>query len=966
MRPKTWAVLLYLVERPGVLVTREELLDAVWPDVAVTPDTLTKSIGELRVALADDSKMPRYVETVHRRGFRFIATPSHAPATTAGVQEWSETATSPHPFVGREGEIRQLEERWTRAQSGERQLVFVTGPAGIGKTALVDRFLDSPAVRGAAPVWVGRGTCLEHHGPREAYMSVLEALERVARRPEAERVVEGLRRSAPTWLVQMPWLIDDDAEKLRRSLQTARAERMLREFIALIEALTAEIPLLLVLEDLHWSDPSTVDLLAFVAQRREPARLMILGTYRAVEAAVQDHPLAHAVRTLKMHRQGVELPMHDLTVEDVHRYLGARFPGAQFPPELANVIHAHTDGNPLFMVSVVDLLLSRGWILDTAPGWVLSAAPEKIDLGVPDDVQRMIEVQLQGLSPADRNLLEVASVAGLECAPPGLADALGCDAAEVEARCETLARANRFLRPAGSTEWPDGSVARRYAFAHELYRQVVYATIPDGRRLRLHQQIGESLESTYGERALEMAANLAAHFERSRDHRRAARYLVAAAARARLRFANCEALDYLVSALALVERLPDEHERLCRELEVRMALGPVLSHLHGYASEQVRENYERADVLSAQLGSLAEQFEVLYALCHFHTVRGNAVDADAMTRRLENVAEQVGTAEARMRADSVLVRFDVARGRFAEACRRMESRLVPDRGTVIAPPSDFGPDPVIAAVSHHALALWFRGYPERALHLARANLQAARASEMYFTLASALCLTGILELFCRNSDEALALAEEAALVSSEQGFAYWTAMAAAVRGAAWDRRGDGRASVEEIERARAALQATGARLFLTHTLAFLAEAHVRGGAIAAGLTAIEEALGLADTTNDRSYLPELWRLKGEILLAEAGARPSRSARGKRAASVADSAREAERCLMRALDLAREFEAKSLELRSAVSLARARHARGRSADGAKLLVPICKWFGSEAGGPDLAEARMVLDQLRTRA
>jgi DNA-binding winged helix-turn-helix (wHTH) protein len=489
LRPKTWAVLVHLAERPGVLVSTDELLDAVWQNVAVTPGTLTKSIGELRQAFGDDAASPHFIETVHRRGFRFIAKASDAAAVDPGAAPRSDAAADRRPLVGRAAELELLTERLGRAQAGARQIVFVTGPAGVGKTALVDGFLDSLPSR-APELWVERGACVEQHATREPYMPVLMALERLAHRPDADRLLGLLRRIAPTWLAQMPWLIGDHEQaSLRESLWAARAERMLREFAALCEALTDEAPLVLVLEDLHWSDPSTVDLLSLLGERTEPARLLVIGTYRPAEVAVHEHVLSAAVHTLKLRQRCVETPVHELGEADVHSYLGMRFPGAVLPPTLARRIHAHTDGNPLFMRAVVEHLLSRGWILETAPGWSFAAMPETDDLGVPDDARDLIAAQLGSLAPADRSLLDAASVVGHEFAAQGVGAALRCGLDDVELRCETLAQPQRFLRFAGSTDWPDGTVALRYAFTHELYRQAVYQAIPAGTRQRLHRRV---------------------------------------------------------------------------------------------------------------------------------------------------------------------------------------------------------------------------------------------------------------------------------------------------------------------------------------------------------------------------------------------------------------------------------------------------------------------------------------------
>ena len=277
LRPKTWAVLEYLAERPGVLVTKHDLLEAVWPDVAITESVLSKSIREVRVALGDNAGTPRFIETVPRRGFRFIGPPGEPltassrsglsiigdrlPGSQMRTDQWSLVSdrAATVPFVGRAEELQRLASAFTRACGGEPQTVFITGPPGIGKTAVVQAFLDSPAVcEAAAPVWVARGACIEQHGPREAYGPVIEALERLARGQGGGRLAGLLRRVAPTWLAQMPWLIGaEDEHALRQSLQSVRPERMLREFAVLIEELTSDEPLVLVLEDLQWSDAST-------------------------------------------------------------------------------------------------------------------------------------------------------------------------------------------------------------------------------------------------------------------------------------------------------------------------------------------------------------------------------------------------------------------------------------------------------------------------------------------------------------------------------------------------------------------------------------------------------------------------------------------------------------------------------------------------------------------------------------
>jgi DNA-binding winged helix-turn-helix (wHTH) protein/tetratricopeptide (TPR) repeat protein len=968
LRPKTWSVLLYLVERPGALVTKDELFDALWPDTAVTPDTLNKSIGELRAALGDDSHVPRFIETVTRRGFRFIAatdaTVDPAPAAPPLIVE--QRKPSLRPFVGRQEELQFLAERFARAQAGERQIVFVTGSTGVGKTALIEAFLASAAVSDMrSPVWIGRAGCFEHHGPGEAYLSVLQALEQLARPPRVERLVKLMRRAAPMWLAQMPWLIDEtEAVALREALHGVRAERMPRELAHLIEELTAELTLVLVLEDLHWSDPSTVDLITLLAQRSEPARLLVIGTYRPAEVAVREHALLSAVRALQAQQRCVELPLHDLTAAGVRSYLTTRFPGSDFPPALAELIHSHSGGHPLFVVAIVDHMLSRGWILDTAPGWALTTPPEAIDLGVPDDVRLMIETQLQRASPGDRSLLEAASVAGNEITAMVLAAALGCAVDAAEQRCEGLARVQQFMRVAGTIEWPDGHVGRRYAFMHEIYRQVVYEEIPPARCAALHQRIGEALETAYGERAAEIAPQLAVHFRRSRDTVRAVRHLIAAGVRARNRFGVREAIGYLEEALARLPLLADQSKRRRWELQVRLALGRARGDI-AFTTESVRENYERVTELSAALGSAPELFEALYARWYLHLVRGDRHEALALAQELSEVSRRTGSLDDGVTADSALVRTAFGDGRFSDVRRHMQSLLArrPDApGATVT--TGYGVHPLFAATTHYAAALWFLGDLEGARTAARSALDRARQSGNPFFSAAIGSHIALIELLFRNSAAASALAAEAAALAAEQGFAFWNALATALSGFAQVQQGRATAGVAQLTAALDSLRATGTRFFTAYVHAFLAEGCLRLGTVTSGLAVSDAGIMVTETTLDRGYAPELWRLKGELLLASAPA-PPRPRGGRSRTDAADANwPEAEVCLTRALELSRAAEARSLELRAATSLACAWGARGRLDESRAVLGAICDWFGNGPAIPDLVEARALLGELAT--
>ena len=948
LRPRTFAVLRHLVERPGALVTKRELLDVVWADAAVTENTLTQSIRELRRALQDDTTPPRFVETVHHRGFRFVAAVTdRMPSTT------EEPPATTAPFVGRAAELQRLDELLDRAQRGQRQLLFVTGEAGIGKTTLLQSFLASPA---ASRVLVARGQVIEQMEAREPYLPVLDALGRLARIADPKRVVPLLRRVAPAWLAQMPWLMEPaDAVALRQSLLDVRPERMLRELAVFLEEFTATATLILVLEDLHWSDPSTVELLVMLAQRSELARLLVIGTYRPAEASVHEHPLLRAKHTLQLRRRCTEIALEYLTRAEVQAYLDGRFPGAGFPGALADLIHAQTDGNPLFVGAVIDQLVTRGWLLDTEPGWSLAVPLETLRLEVPDDLREMIRFQFQAMGPLDRSLLEAASVIADAFTADDVAQTIAAELLAVESSCEQLVRTHRFLRIVDDAAMPDGT-ARHYAFRHALYKHVVYEEIPAAKRRGLHLRVGEALESAHADGSARNTFRLAAHFERGGDPVRAIAYSAAAAAEAQRRFAPREAISCLEAALALTPQLHDEKEARHREIELRVALTAALNLVHGYASEEVRESCERTRTLCEQTASLPELYEALYALWYSQAMRAERDTTRETTKQLAEVAERLGGPEPRLRAATTRGQIALYEGRFQEASDTLTEAI--DRwearsGT--AEGGTYGPDPVMAANANLALALWFLGYPESARSTHRKTLSMAQQSGLPFDLAAALVHISFVELLCGNGSEALRSADRGLALATEHGFPMWQTFATGFRGWARMDLGEPAAGVEDVRAAIAGLESGGVKLMKPVLLAGLAGSGLRLGIPSEGLAAVDEGLRLMPTILDRFYEPELWRLKGELLLSRPADRKT-----ARSPSRDRLRREAEECFRTALKIAQERGSRSLELRAAMSLARLEKMLGERGSAYDLLAAVHGWFTEGFDTGDLIQAKDLLE------
>jgi DNA-binding winged helix-turn-helix (wHTH) protein/tetratricopeptide (TPR) repeat protein len=613
LTPKVFAVLSYLLAHPGQLVTKDELLRAVWPDTVVGEASLTVCIREIRRVLGDQPKAARFIETRHRRGYQFIAPITEidqptaemlAPIQTSGEPAAALEPASPN-LVGRAAELLLLHGWLDRALRGERQVVFVTGEPGIGKTTLVEAFCRRLATQ--PDLWIACGQCFKHHGPAEPYLPVLEALNQLGRKPGGEQFVTLLARRAPTWLAQLPWLPRTAEQKVSPDETLgATPQRMLREIAEALEALTARTPLVLVFEDLHWSDPATLDLLSALARRRGLARLLLLATYRPVEVIVRDHPL-HAVKhDLQTHRYCEELPLELLTEAAVAEYLALRFPGSSLPPALARLVYQQTEGNPLFMVNVVDGLVAQGVLREQARNWELRGDLQQLEVSVPESSRLTIAEQLAWLSREEQELLEGASVAGMDFSAAALAAALGEEVVPVEKGCERLARRQQFLCPAGVSEWPDGTVAGRYRFRHWLYQDVLYQRVTVARRQILHQRLGERLEVAFGDSAAELAAELAWHFEEGRDYRRAIRYLRQAADNSCRRFTPREALAYLQRALDLVGRLTEGEQASSRSavLEQRGRVRRSTGDMSGSAEDFLAAAASAAEQSDAEVRAL--------------------------------------------------------------------------------------------------------------------------------------------------------------------------------------------------------------------------------------------------------------------------------------------------------------------------------------------------------------------------
>jgi predicted ATPase len=725
---------------------------------------------------------------------------------------------------------------------------------------------------------------------------------------------------------------------------------MLRELAEALEVLTAIRPLVFVLEDLHWSDRATLEWLAYVVRRRDAARLLLLGTYRPVEGMVPVPPLRALLAELQHHPQYAELRLDALSEVAVAAYLRQRCgmePGTAGLPQL---VHYRTGGHPLFLVAMVDELV-RQRLLETAG----EAGGSPKDLAglreiLPASLRQYIEQHLEQVPEADQALMEAASVAGSTFAVAAVAAGVAQAPETLEARYTALARQGQFIRANGTETWPDGTVTACYQFRHALYHEVVYSRVSAGHRMLLHQQIGMRKETGYGARAHEIAAELAVHFERGRDPNRAIQYLQHAADSALRRSAYTDAITHLTNALALLTVLPETAERAQRELDVQLALGPALMATKGMAAPAVEQTYAHARALCQQAGDTPQILRVLFGLWQCYLVRGEVHIARELAAQCLGLAQHQHDPATLLVAHWMLGVTLFYLGEFTLA------RAHAEQGIVLSNAQQpythvcfYGQAPGIGCLGHMAQALWMLGYPDQAQQRSQDALALARELSHPYDVVFALNQAVVVHQLRREGLLAYERAEEVLTFCKDQGFTQQLAMGTILQGWGLAAQGQVDRGMAHMHHGLAASQAAGIGLGRAPVLAQLAEVYWHTRQTAEGLRLLAEALAVMDRTGERWWEVEVHRLTGELLLAQE--------EGTRQQWV-----EAEAYFRHALEVAYHQQAKSLELRAAMSMSRLWQQQGKRAEAYALLAPIYGWFTEGFDTADLQEAKVLLEAL----
>jgi len=653
LRPKAWQALGFLLQRPGDLIPGQELLEALWPGQDVSTKTLTNLMGELRTALGDDRTPPQHLLTLHRRGYRLVLQPagnhgigadpqavgahdlalgaapagpaSHGMATAPALPTPARGAATPPPladphtgparetalagplvqpaWVGRDDDLRTLTGLLADALAGRRQLALVAGDPGVGKTALLDRLI---AEAGATRAVAARGACLELTTAREPFAPVLALLAELCSGPLAGQTSAALRRCAPTWLVQLPWLVPPhELPELRKGLAGMGLGRMLREFGALLQSLASHTPLVLVVEDLHWADPATIDLLQQLASERSPAGLLLVASYQPALAAQTGHPVAGLATRLPAQGQATLLALAPLDEGGIAAWITRRFGDPALAEALGAWARQQSMGIPLYLDAALNHLVDTGHLSCHQGRWQLDEPPRHEALAEP--LRRLIAARFARLPADARQLLEAASVVGMQVPAQLLAAALDRDMAVVEQACSALAQQGEFVQAGTPVHWPDGSHGGVLLFTHDIYRRALYEGLAPGLRQLLHRRVAERLEAGWAGQVARVAGQLADAYARAAMPEATARVLEMTAHVAAQRLAYGATIDALQACLQQLALMPASEARQATEVRVQLMLGNMSLNHHGLTDPLTLPAFERARSLARRSGAVREQ-----------------------------------------------------------------------------------------------------------------------------------------------------------------------------------------------------------------------------------------------------------------------------------------------------------------------------------------------------------------------
>ena len=894
-------------------------------------------------------------------------------------------------FVARERELAQLDGFLDLALAGQGRVVFVTGEAGSGKTALVQEFTRR-AQDVHADLVVASGNCNAYTGIGDPYLPFREILGLLTgdvearwaagamTREHARRLWNTLPLAAQAlveagsdlidtfvpgtalveravayvpgradWLTRLDELVERKATG--PGVPGPQQSDLFEQYTRVLQALARQALLVLVVDDLQWADLGSISLLFHLGRQLAGSRILIVGAYRSEEVALgrggERHPLEPVVNEFQRHFGDIAVDVDQAENQDfVEAFLDSEPNRLEFP--FREMLYRQTRGHPLFTIELLRGLQERGDLVQDPEGrWVEGPALDWETL--PPRVEAVIAERIGRLAQPLQGALRAASVEGETFTAEVVARVRAADEREmVEHLSGELDRRHRLVRAQGIQRM-DGQRVSHYRFRHILFQKYLYSNLDQVERAHLHEAVGNTLEALYEDQTEAMAAiagQLAWHFQEAGMAAKAIDYLCQAGDRAVRLSANEEAIAHFTQGLELLGTLPDTPGRAQQELALQLALAAPLQATKGYAAPEVGRAYAQARKLCQQVEETPQLFPVLWLLTSFYGVRAEYRTANEIGEQLLSLAQRIEDPLLVALAHWALGWPLLHLGELASAQNHLKQMidfydLQQHRFLSFL----YGQDPGVSCLSWSAWALWLLGYPDQALKRSQEALALAQELDHPFTLGFAQCIAGVLFHQFRREGQA-AQEQNVALMrlSIEKGFVLFQAEGTIYLGLAQTEEGQVEEGIAQMRQGFAAFQATGAELQRSRMLAWLAEAYGKAGQAEEGLSVLTEALALVEKIGERYYEAELYRLKGELLLMQG-----------------DEA-EAEASFDKAIEVARRQQAKSWELRATVSLRRLWQKQGRCDEAQQILAEIYTWFTEGFDTPDLQEAKALLEEL----
>lgn len=957
--PKVLDTLQVLVANSGRLVTKEQLMSAVWADTIVEESGLTRNISVLRKVLGRDANGHGYIATLPGRGYQFVASVFDYAGLTA-------KPTGPH-LVGRDKERAALRSGFQIVQSGRGLLLCVGGEPGIGKTALIEEFLLELDADGEACT-VARARCSERltgTGAALPWLELLDGLSRnengtAFRKSHGESVTGAIKTHAPGWYLQLSSLTAADPEiSPDAELRTASQERLKLELNALLQHLTRKQPLVLFLDDLHWADASTSDLLSFLVGRFASLRVLVLATYRPTDMRLSRHPLLQFKPHWQAHGDCREVTLDFLNRAAVDEYLEIEFPHHAFPSSLPDLIHERTSGNPLFMTELVRDLRARGLVASQNGRWLLTSSLSEVERGLPESIRGLIESKIAQLDESEARLLEAASAQGYDFDSAVLASALDDHPAEVEERLAALERVKSFVSFVAEKELPDGTMTLHYRFVHVLYQEAIYSRVQPTRLIELSSRIADTMIRHWADRSTEVASELATLYETARNWHRAAEFFRLSARRASRFAAAGDAVIVARRGLAAHKRLPPTSADARIELELNVILGVSLILTGHWESPETEAALSRAYELGQVLKDDANVLAAEWGQVVSHCVRGRFREARILGEEMIALAEQTGDPAQRVVAHSALGTILVQLGELDAGTRHLEYALsIYDPNQLASHPSLSAVDFGVRCRCYLARGLWLRGLPESGRRQIQDAIDITQQAPASSLLMLALLSACTVHQFLREDKTCRQIAESVIELSRSAGRTPQTenvGWAPVTLG--WSFAQSGRA-LEGVGMMRKSLRAyrVRGRGWIAQSVLF-AEVLGDAGEFDEALQTLSAVLSLIQETGERFFEAEIHRVWGDVLLKKALANgPDLSE---------DTIRESTTHFFQALEVARRQGARSLELRASMSLARLWQKTGRNSEAQALLTTIYDSFTEGFETRDLQTARALLDDLSAK-